>query len=314
MIIFVIFVIFLLIPRIAFAQFPSLLPPCIYGGNCGICDIIVTVSRVFQFAFYVLGAAAFVVFFWGAFNLLLARGESQKVEKAKETLKGALWGTLFVFIAWQMINMVLFIMGTQIAKPLYDTSEGGVGEKQGKTITFKLFGNPWNYLCEPKFIPNVAPETDTDKEKAAGQRVCFSRGDGTFCSTKELGGSIAYGICLEGECRCVNTEECSEDTRQPVGGRDYQDVCDYLSQQYGPFFGERDNPYKADNSPVTLPAYDCSLKNHEKLKKDVDDWNKKVKEARKTETIEYYKLDCLSEPNMCSLENQECCGIVPIGS
>ena len=246
------------------------------------------IGRVFEFAFYILGAGIFVVFFWGAFDMLLARGDSQKVEKGKETMKGAMWGALFVLIAWQMINLVLFILGTKAGDTLYDTNNQNPAEPIGSgPITFKLFGRPWNYLCEP-----------TDEHLSANeiirknQRECFGRGDGTPCTPTAQpngGENNKYaGVCIEGTCKGDGDD----------GG--YGSACEYLAEKFPEYFGGTGSrqgiadPYR---------VYKC-MDNEGVLKMEGE-----IKgNGQDTYT---YEADCLKEPFLCA-NDFKCCGVIQV--
>jgi hypothetical protein len=123
-----------------------------------------------------------------------------------------------------MVNLVLFILGTRAGLPEYSERAGNVAEKD--PITFKLFSNPWNYLCQPEYM---VPGHTAGEE----QQVCFSVGDGTPCKTGGTGG-IPYGICIDGTCTADG------------------DACSYLAENYPAHFGsERPGGTKA------LDAYRC---------------------------------------------------------
>lgn len=325
-ILFIFTILLSFVPLVAQAQ-SSLLPLCIHSGNCGFCDIVDVVGRLFRFVLYFLGIAAVAVFSWGSFDLISSRGNPEKLEKGKETVKGVLWGVLFVLIAWQMANMTLFIMGTQLSKRTYDPALAA--PMQGRTIVFKLFGNPWNYICEPESIGNVAQ----DKELAAAQRVCFSRGDGTPCSTTALGGTIIYGICEEGKCTCPSTEvptTAEDQAQQPplcpekeVGGTRYSSSCHYLADRFKAHFGKRRGYIPGETQEVTLSAYTCVEDPQRKgdqtpQQKEAKEYNDLANAARATNEVEYFTVDCIDEPNICPLSTagavQECCGVVQVGN
>src|SRR3990167_3408799 len=84
---FIIVLLILFIPSLASAQ-PALLPACAESGNCGFCDIVDVISRGFEFVLYFLGATIFFVFILGAFELIIARGKSEKVEHGNNEIKG----------------------------------------------------------------------------------------------------------------------------------------------------------------------------------------------------------------------------------
>ncbi|HCE86769.1 MAG: hypothetical protein UW39_C0014G0025 [Parcubacteria group bacterium GW2011_GWC2_44_17] len=188
---FIIVLLILFIPSLASAQ-PALLPACAESGNCGFCDIVDVISRGFEFVLYFLGATIFFVFIWGAFELIIARGKSEKVEHGKNEMKGALFGLLFVLIAWHVINVTVYILTTPSNQPL--NAIKGPDERGGV-----LFANPWNWLCAEGAIAGLP----------ASQQQCFSRGDGTPCGVDQ--------ICMKGECGTDTT---------------YTTTCQYLKGTY----------------------------------------------------------------------------------
>lgn len=177
---------------------PALLPACAESGNCGFCDIVEVVGRGFEFVLYFLGAVIFFVFMWGAFDMIAARGKSERIENGKEVMKGAFFGALFVLIAWHMINLAVYVLITSSKEPLEPKKES---DERGGI----LFANPWNWLCEGEGLKGLPAE----------QKACFSRGDGTPCST-----GTVNGICMEGEC-----------------GTEYASTCEYLKAKYQDEFG-----------------------------------------------------------------------------
>jgi len=271
-------IILLFLPKVVSAQ-PALLPVCIHSGNCGICDIVDIIGNVTQWMFYILGGALLIVIFIGIgwFWILRQMGDAGKIQEGKDVLTGCMWGTLFVLIAWQLVNVILFGFGTQVGKQLYKDEDVIAQKLPDRQITFKLFGNPWNYICDPKYgdLANLADYN---------QRVCFSRGDGTPCDYKAEGStdiSPFGGICLQGVC--------SQDTR-------YADACEYLALTYQEYFGN-------GGARATLEPYRC--------------WTKdQIKNRNQEQSIKDRKLfyDCLSDTNLCprnsGSEDLFCCGPV----
>lgn len=193
---FILLLITFLLPLPASAQ-PALLPACAESGNCGFCDIVDVIGRGFEFLLYFLGAVIFFVFMWGAFDMIASRGRSERLEKGKEEMKGALFGALFVLVAWHVINLMVYTLITPVKDPLAPVK--GEGEQGGL-----LFGNPWNWLCS---------------EQSTGGNPCFSRGDGTPCGTYVIT-EMKSGICIEGVCSTT-----------------YANTCDYLKAKYPDEFG-----------------------------------------------------------------------------
>jgi hypothetical protein len=234
-------------------------------------------ARIFEFLLYVLGMVIFAVFVWGSFDLISARGRQEKVTAGKGMLGGALWGGFFVLIAWQMVNMIFFWLGTPAGTPLFTHPDTIADTTSGEeSVTFKLFGNPWNYLCE------------ADIEYAnPNQKVCFGRGDGTPCKIAEGKETTGHwGYCVKGVC-----------------DRDDQNVCDYLVTTYPEYFG-------SIGERAALGSYKCQPKpeNYPKITK-----GGKVDEKKQLDCITEPNL-CnninTSTPGCTTPENCYCCGEV----
>src|SRR3989339_218489 len=199
----------LLLPLPALAQV-SLLPPCVYGGNCGLCDIVDVIGRISEFLLYFLGVSIFGLFIVGvAWYLMWKRGNSESIQRGKDLMWNAVYGGIVVLAAWQLVNFVLFGLGTAGGSP----SE--VANANGQKVTFKIFCNPWDYVCEP-------PLGSTDPDLA-----CFSRGVGTPCKLAS-GTNTLWGHCDENGT-CFNEDACTF----LANNDDYQDYFGNTGQRQG---------------------------------------------------------------------------------
>lgn len=271
-------ILLLFIPVPVSAQ-PALLPVCIHSGNCGICDIVDIIGNITQWMFYILGGAVLIVIFAGIgwFWILRQMGDADKIQEGKEVLKGCMWGAFFVLIAWQLVNVILFAFGTRLGSQLYKDQDVIAQDLPDRQITFKLFGNPWNYICDPNF-GDLKKLADT---AGYNQAVCFSRGDGTPCKGK-TGAVVFDGICIQGVCRSDSP---------------YTNACIYLVDTYPEYFGTGGARGKAK-----LGSYSCLSKG------EVKDFNEGLKD-----TWMFY--DCLSDTNLCPADGTGgvdlyCCGPV----
>ena len=242
---------FLFTPIPAFALSLSL-PPCAYSGNCGVCDLADLLSRITVFVLSLLGAGMFALFVVGiSYYFIWGRGNQEKVQKGKDLIKGTIYGALFVLIAWQMVNLTLYILGKKSSEkfaPYTDT------EKR-----FQIFGNPWDQVCEPSKDIREKDVTEPNLQ------VCFSRGDGTPCDFKANQPQPSVdkkvekpapdtgsfdGLCIQGEC-CRLDVRCSD-------GKTYKSACNYLetnnaTKQY--FKGYTCKPF--DDKQPTAPPIEC---------------------------------------------------------
>ncbi|MFA5358534.1 MAG: pilin [Patescibacteria group bacterium] len=72
--------------------------------DLGINSIIATVAKSI---IGVVGAAAFIMFVYGAFQMLFAQGNEEKIKKAKGTLVWSILGLVIVFLAYVLVSFVM---------------------------------------------------------------------------------------------------------------------------------------------------------------------------------------------------------------
>lgn len=75
--------------------------------NC----LIMQAVKVGEFVFSIIGAAAFVMFVYGGFTLILSMGSSEKVKKGKDIMVAAVIGLIIAFSAYILINFILDAFG-----------------------------------------------------------------------------------------------------------------------------------------------------------------------------------------------------------
>ena len=146
--IFPIFFSIFLIPAPLVAH-AAILPPCTATGNCGICDMMLTINAIMRWITIVAGSIALLWFVWGGLKFITAGGRMDQVTAAKKIFTNTIIGVLIVFVAWTGVNLII----TQIAG-----SQNVLIYSAGQAQT-------WYNICA----------------QGEGQNECFSRGDGYPC-------------------------------------------------------------------------------------------------------------------------------------
>lgn len=102
------------------------IPSCIVGGIfdpgdqedvkcacCGECRISRFVGMIVLASKFILGASgvvALAIIIYGGFLWILSGGDSQKVEKGKGALTGAVIGVIIILVSWVLINFLLNVL------------------------------------------------------------------------------------------------------------------------------------------------------------------------------------------------------------
>jgi hypothetical protein len=86
----------------------TLSDPLNSGGS-----INIVLARLIQALLGLVGSLALLMFVWGGFQMLISRGEPDKVKKGKDTL------------TWATIGIVVIIMAFVIVSSIVTTLEGG---------------------------------------------------------------------------------------------------------------------------------------------------------------------------------------------
>ncbi|MFH1315053.1 MAG: pilin [Candidatus Uhrbacteria bacterium] len=78
----------------------SVTADCWNDGNCQLEDMMQVFVNIADFILGIVGSLALLLFVVGGFYFLFAQGESSKITKGKDYLKGAIVGLLIVFVAY----------------------------------------------------------------------------------------------------------------------------------------------------------------------------------------------------------------------
>ena len=76
---------------------------CYNSGQCQIDDIMAVFANVGNWIAGIIAVIVFLFYVYGGFNLLLAGGSSERVQKGKKILTTATVGLLIVFGAYMLI-------------------------------------------------------------------------------------------------------------------------------------------------------------------------------------------------------------------
>jgi hypothetical protein len=84
---------------------------CRACGNCSANDFILLGINIFNFVLGIVGALALFVFIYGGLLFLLSGGNSDRIEKGKKALIGAVVGLIIVFTSYMIVNFVAQSLG-----------------------------------------------------------------------------------------------------------------------------------------------------------------------------------------------------------
>ncbi|HEX9664446.1 MAG TPA: hypothetical protein VGA49_01340, partial [Patescibacteria group bacterium] len=73
---------------------------CYVRGDCSLCDIMTVFVAVANIILTSLGGIAVIVFMWGTFGLVMARGNTEAIQANKKVIRGVIVGILIVLLAW----------------------------------------------------------------------------------------------------------------------------------------------------------------------------------------------------------------------
>lgn len=103
-------------PNIALADdettcnYGRILPSCVCDGDCNINDFVLMFIRLADFFLGIVALVALYFIIMGAFTLIVAGGNPEKIKAGKNTLVSALVGLFVVFAAWVIINSLYYAL------------------------------------------------------------------------------------------------------------------------------------------------------------------------------------------------------------
>ncbi|MFH1367443.1 MAG: hypothetical protein ABIH38_05710 [Patescibacteria group bacterium] len=117
---------------------------------CGFDDFLQLFINAFQLGLGVLGIVVLFFFIWGGFGFIIGAGRSEKIQEAKNTLKGAFIGMLIVLTSWVFVNFYIFAFASGENNPqgkLFYQENGGFlwwGKSCHDTETYQETCNKYN--------------------------------------------------------------------------------------------------------------------------------------------------------------------------
>lgn len=183
-----------LLPASAQAQ---IIPACALGdGGCTSCDFVALFVNIAGFFLSIIGGIVVLMFVIGGFFFIISGGSSDRVNKGKSIITGAIIGLALVLGAWLIINF-------SIAAALGETDFSKV----------KILGNEWSSYCANVKVSDAASSCNDENE---GQ-VCVTNGcqQNCFCHEKQCKSSCEYfdsqegfsASCVADESKCVDANQ-----------------------------------------------------------------------------------------------------------
>jgi len=172
----------------------AFLRPCAETGNCGICDIVAQAVTLGKILITGSAGVALVVIVWASIGMINSAGNSDKISMAKKQITGAVIGVILVFVAFQIVSIVIFTLAVPSSMKRVDTNEKETEQlsKAGNLSNF-LF-KPWWTICdENELIEKQGRDTTTGTTAN-----CIYWGDNTSCG-KEM-------VCCQGVCQAATCE------------------------------------------------------------------------------------------------------------
>jgi hypothetical protein len=111
------FILLIFLPSFVHGQkfsLPSQIVPDKCTGQDGMCewdDLLRLVNNFITFALYAAVAVGTYSFGWAGFMYIMSGGNSSKAEEAKKIFTKVVFGFLFTFMAWLIVEAILTGMG-----------------------------------------------------------------------------------------------------------------------------------------------------------------------------------------------------------
>ncbi len=98
------------LPALAWAANESLNPP--FGTADSQVEPIIIIAVILQVLLGLVGAGALLMFVWGGFHMIFSGGNSERVEKGKQTLVWAVIGMAVILSSYAVLGFVFNIFQT----------------------------------------------------------------------------------------------------------------------------------------------------------------------------------------------------------
>lgn len=150
--------------------------------NCGFDEFMQLFVNLANWGFAILAATALIFFLYGGFNLLIAGGRTEYVQRGKQVVVGTFLGSLVALVSWAAINTVYTALNVNSKYEL----QGGRGGGSGLAACRKSSNWPKNCGSELKYKcadPHNVPEgnvTKLQRRLANKCPECLLQTDGCF--------------------------------------------------------------------------------------------------------------------------------------
>lgn len=88
-------------------------------ADCQLPDLVILIVRVINFFLGVSWIIALFFIFWGAYNLITAAGNDEKIKAGKTDFRNGVIGFFIVMIAFVLIDYVLVVFGGYRLNEIY---------------------------------------------------------------------------------------------------------------------------------------------------------------------------------------------------
>lgn len=85
---------------------------CRDNGNCTLQDILQVLVNLSVFILAISGSVMLFIFVYGGFFWLTSQGKTERVEKGRQAMVGALVGLVIIFGAYAAINIIISVLQT----------------------------------------------------------------------------------------------------------------------------------------------------------------------------------------------------------
>ncbi len=97
------------------------LDDCRESGSCSLNDFTQLAVNIFNFVLGIVGSLALIVFIYGGILLLFSGGNSDQIEKGKNSLKGAVIGLVVIFCSYLIVYFTAKALGLENAGDIFNS-------------------------------------------------------------------------------------------------------------------------------------------------------------------------------------------------
>lgn len=83
---------------------------CYNSGDCTLCDIMQVFVTIATKIFELAGIVALIMFIWGGLELIMSQGFSERVQRGRQRMRGAVVGMLIIIFAWLLIGSIITVL------------------------------------------------------------------------------------------------------------------------------------------------------------------------------------------------------------